>query len=839
MADDVADLVDLFVVRVQRYQDAMAKRLVRAALEEADAQLASEEGRRARPRRAPRRRPALEERRPPRKASVGAVSVEALRERAAARAAALGLVPKPARKAAQPRAVAGATSPYPAQGDPQPSLWHRGDDPWPETAVLRELVGRPRAPGADGVSDAPATATSGPDLAENDRKIQIGSRKIQIGSAAPAVVPVPPAVDAAAPPLPPRGSMGEAAVTPPALESEPAVPPGARASGGGAAPAGLEGDPGVALLGAATAVAGVAAAPPLITVGPTEPPPAKRQPRTTRAGGRPGGTMAVDFTAEEIARLPALRRQVAEAMLEGLDGAAIAARLGMSRDSVYQHGSQARATVRRYREEAKKLAARPAAHDDASAAAAAGTGATPPAIEPAGSLSVVAWDGKERAFTSPEEAETFAATRASTPATPPPPVLIGPGNGARAAAIANRSGAHNDVMPALELVPAAPVEVSRPAPAPADAPFEFPRDQLDRLKPAMRRVVELRLDGLEVREIGARLGLSLNHVHHMLKDARGLPKNELHAAYLVRATRVVAERERAMEGEVDPAADRPARAPRACKICRKPGHNAVTCSQRLRGLARLMAIELAADRLYGRDPPPVPTPPVSVGPQLDEAAAGVADASRTAPSRAADDDTDFSEFLPSEEPALAAPVDAFAVEGASPWDPGEAPAAANDLASPTMERARRLMADREHPDREKSSRGVTIPATHLTREERRVGALVVYPDVDRPATRGDCRDMPRPCPFTSCSHHLYLDVGADGALKLNHPEREVWELTETCSLDVADRGGVTLEEAGAFLGITRERIRQVEEMAVERGRRWLERMERATSAKIRQARASG
>ena len=71
----------------------------------------------------------------------------------------------------------------------------------------------------------------------------------------------------------------------------------------------------------------------------------------------------------------------------------------------------------------------------------------------------------------------------------------------------------------------------------------------------------------------------------------------------------------------------------------------------------------------------------------------------------------------------------------------------------------------------------------------------------------------------SCRWHLYLDVDSDsGALKLNHREREPWELLETCALDVADRGGVTLEEVGRIVGITRERVRQIEVMALERAR---------------------
>lgn len=50
----------------------------------------------------------------------------------------------------------------------------------------------------------------------------------------------------------------------------------------------------------------------------------------------------------------------------------------------------------------------------------------------------------------------------------------------------------------------------------------------------------------------------------------------------------------------------------------------------------------------------------------------------------------------------------------------------------------------------------------------------------------------------------------NGAIKLNFPHLDVWEMAETCSLDVADRGGITLEEVGAILNLTRERIRQVE-----------------------------
>jgi hypothetical protein len=109
-------------------------------------------------------------------------------------------------------------------------------------------------------------------------------------------------------------------------------------------------------------------------------------------------------------------------------------------------------------------------------------------------------------------------------------------------------------------------------------------------------------------------------------------------------------------------------------------------------------------------------------------------------------------------------------------------------------------------------RSKTIAGKRLTREERRLAQLIVYPgDVDKPDTRAQCQSMPRPCPFVSCAHHLYLDVNpASGAIKLNFPHLEVWEMKETCALDVADRGGITLEEVGEILNLTRERIRQVE-----------------------------
>ena len=115
-------------------------------------------------------------------------------------------------------------------------------------------------------------------------------------------------------------------------------------------------------------------------------------------------------------------------------------------------------------------------------------------------------------------------------------------------------------------------------------------------------------------------------------------------------------------------------------------------------------------------------------------------------------------------------------------------------------------------------RSKTIALKKLSEEERKATEQVMAQmEHLRPKSRDDCRVADRPCPFISCKYHLFLDVNPHtGSIKLNFPDLEVWELSETCSLDVADRGGITLEEVGELLNLTRERIRQVESAGLEK-----------------------
>ncbi|HTV23629.1 MAG TPA: sigma factor-like helix-turn-helix DNA-binding protein [Polyangiaceae bacterium] len=118
--------------------------------------------------------------------------------------------------------------------------------------------------------------------------------------------------------------------------------------------------------------------------------------------------------------------------------------------------------------------------------------------------------------------------------------------------------------------------------------------------------------------------------------------------------------------------------------------------------------------------------------------------------------------------------------------------------------------------RKRAVRARTISVKRMTKRELEIGRLL-YPEDDysKPRERSACAGGARPCPYVSCKHHLYVDVSPrTGAIKLNFPDLEVWEMGDSCALDVADRGGTTLEDVGAIMNLTRERIRQVEVKAL-------------------------
>lgn len=90
-------------------------------------------------------------------------------------------------------------------------------------------------------------------------------------------------------------------------------------------------------------------------------------------------------------------------------------------------------------------------------------------------------------------------------------------------------------------------------------------------------------------------------------------------------------------------------------------------------------------------------------------------------------------------------------------------------------------------------------------------------DAVRPKTRGECEGGVRPCPHVGCSQNLYLHVNPDnGHITMNFPELEPDEMHPefSCALDVAGGEGLTFEEIATALNVTRDAVRQIEQLSI-------------------------
>jgi hypothetical protein len=122
-------------------------------------------------------------------------------------------------------------------------------------------------------------------------------------------------------------------------------------------------------------------------------------------------------------------------------------------------------------------------------------------------------------------------------------------------------------------------------------------------------------------------------------------------------------------------------------------------------------------------------------------------------------------------------------------------------------------------------RAHTVNVKRLSRRELERGAAE-YPeqpgrDYLRPRTFEECDSVGlgdiTPCPFVSCKRHLYLDVNPrTGSIKFNFPDREVDEIPATCSLRVAEHGGRTLDAVAEVMGLTRQRLSQLEDRILDK-----------------------
>lgn len=124
------------------------------------------------------------------------------------------------------------------------------------------------------------------------------------------------------------------------------------------------------------------------------------------------------------------------------------------------------------------------------------------------------------------------------------------------------------------------------------------------------------------------------------------------------------------------------------------------------------------------------------------------------------------------------------------------------MSFPVVETLKRLTVSR-------SSRALAIIADDLVADVERV-------ERERPKTRGDCVDGPRPCPFVGCRHHLALSVNPKtGSIHHAWDVDALDRMPATCSLDVADDGVERDQPVVArYLNVSHDRVRRVEERAL-------------------------
>lgn len=87
--------------------------------------------------------------------------------------------------------------------------------------------------------------------------------------------------------------------------------------------------------------------------------------------------------------------------------------------------------------------------------------------------------------------------------------------------------------------------------------------------------------------------------------------------------------------------------------------------------------------------------------------------------------------------------------------------------------------------------------------------------VIQPIKDGACTNTVRPCPFWSCDMHLGKDVTDSGSLKINYPNREPWQLWDSCALDLARQGRQTFDRIGEAMNLSNQRVEQMVSDALE------------------------
>jgi hypothetical protein len=125
-------------------------------------------------------------------------------------------------------------------------------------------------------------------------------------------------------------------------------------------------------------------------------------------------------------------------------------------------------------------------------------------------------------------------------------------------------------------------------------------------------------------------------------------------------------------------------------------------------------------------------------------------------------------------------------------------------------------------------RARTVSIKRMRTSQLRADEAETIEHTERPRTWGECLERAlgtasRPCGYLRCKHNLLVDVdGRTGSYKVTWPHLAVGAYGDeygaypqhTCALRVAEQGGMTLEEIGQVMNLTRERVRQIETKAL-------------------------
>lgn len=93
---------------------------------------------------------------------------------------------------------------------------------------------------------------------------------------------------------------------------------------------------------------------------------------------------------------------------------------------------------------------------------------------------------------------------------------------------------------------------------------------------------------------------------------------------------------------------------------------------------------------------------------------------------------------------------------------------------------------------------------------------------ERPRTRSDCEDGPRPCPWFECKYHLAVDEIGQGNADVERTmiaNKEFDWSKPTCALDVADEGKHSVRQVSAILGVNFQRVHAIERHAIRKALR--------------------